>query len=73
MTSFNGMPVVVSPWVPLKPRIQLPGGSPISDEFRAEFNRWLLDRFGADEQVLIINRSLVMLPSTFERLRRLYK
>jgi hypothetical protein len=52
---------------PLEPRLKLRESVPMSDEFRAEMNQWLLDIFGRQEKFephmgLLITQAMGFLP-----------
>lgn len=68
-----GMPVHVHPLLQglKKPRLQLRHNVPVSDSFRAEFDAWLLEMFGADECVIIMQNSLYLSPQQAVLLRGL--
>jgi hypothetical protein len=49
------------------PKIKLGDAAPVSDEFRAEFNAWLLDMFGTRDlsivprgQIICFNNNIVV-------------
>ena len=56
-----GMRVVVSPLVGPVPKIQIrPDFKWCSDEFRARFNKWLLDEFGTKEVAYMVSGGTVV-------------
>ena len=69
-----GMEIKVCP-TNIVPKIKLGEAAPVSDEFRAEFDAWLLEMFGTRDlsilprgQVYIFGRTVVMRPEDFCRL-----
>lgn len=52
---LNGRQVVISPLLGAQPKICIPESFEwCTDAFRAEHNKWLLDRFGATEDRMYI-------------------
>ena len=60
---FAGMRLIENPEIPEKaPKIQLGDGVAVSPQFRQEYDAWLLDRFGSNRVVCMIDGKLVMNP-----------
>lgn len=51
--NLTGVRVFESPLLEAKPKLKLSPACPVSDEFRAEMDAWLLDRFGVDPEALV--------------------
>ncbi len=70
MNTINGMHVVVSTLAPeFVPVLQMaPCGC--SEKVLAEFNAWLLERFGMRRHVLIMGGQIVMHPNTYAFFRK---
>ena len=63
MITFSGFKVVVSPLVQPVPAVQLSHDfNAVSPEFKAEFNAWLLERFGWKDVFYIVNGALIVNP-----------
>lgn len=64
---FAGMRVFESPLLEAKPKLKLSPSCPVSDEFRAEMDAWLLDRFGVHPDTIshavIVPGGIAMAPS----------
>lgn len=64
---FAGMRVFEAPTLEAKPKLKLSPACPVSDEFRAEMDAWLLDRFGVDPETLgksvVVPGGIAMAPS----------
>lgn len=50
--SLFGMNIQICP-TNIVPKIKLGDAAPVSDEFRAEFNAWLLDMFGTRDLSIV--------------------
>jgi len=65
--SFSGIRIFESPLLEAKPKLKLSPACPVSDEFRAEMDAWLLDRFGVDPETLgksvVVPGGIAMAPS----------
>lgn len=65
--AFAGMRVFESPLLEAKPKLKLSPSCPVSDEFRAEIDAWLLDRFGVHTDTIgsavIVPGGIAMAPS----------
>lgn len=62
--NLAGARVFESPLLEAKPKLKLSPACPVSDEFRAEMDAWLLDRFGVDpETLVIVPGGIAMAPS----------
>jgi hypothetical protein len=63
--------IIVSPYVPLNPKMTLAENVPVTKEFRAMMNAWMLEFFGGTEQVIVseLTSEIFMLPSTFEKMK----
>ncbi len=69
--AFTGMSLVENPEIPEKaPRMQLSNKVDVSQEFREEFDAWLLKKFGADRVVCMIDGKLVTNPANAARFAR---
>ena len=66
MEILMGMKVVVSPYIKPVPVLQIAHDFIwCSDEFRAKYNAWLLERFGTFEPTYMIGRdTIAMSPRT---------
>lgn len=66
-----GVRIFSSPLLEPKPKLKLSESCPVSDEFRAEMDAWLLDRFGTDTDNVAIQvpGGLVVAPSVLRALR----
>lgn len=68
-----GVRIFESPTLEPKPKLKLSPSCPVSDEFRAEMDAWLLDMFGVefDEDGLIVTtlRGIHMAPSILRALK----
>lgn len=63
-SSLTGMNLVGNPNIPEKaPKIQLSDKVDISTDFREEFDAWLLNRFGSDRVVCMIDGKIVTNPA----------
>lgn len=62
-----GVRIFESPTLEPKPKLKLSPSCPVSDEFRAEMDAWLLDRFGVDPETLgksvLVPGGIAMAPS----------
>jgi hypothetical protein len=69
--TFNGFKVIVrQPF----PKMQLASNVPVTDEFRAEINAWMLEFFGTDaEQVYVcaITRTMFVTPNHLEKMKEI--
>ena len=65
--NFAGVRVFESPLLEAKPKLKLSPACPVSDEFRAEMDAWLLDRFGIDPETfgesVVVPGGIAMAPS----------
>lgn len=65
--SFSGIRIFEAPALEAKPKLKLSPTCPVSDEFRAEMDAWLLDRFGVDPETLgksvVVPGGIAMAPS----------
>lgn len=62
--NLTGMSLVGNPHIPEKaPKIQLSDKVDLSDDFREEYDAWLLKRFGADRVVCMIDGKIVTNPA----------
>ena len=63
-SNLTGMSLVGNPHIPEKaPKIQLSEKVDLSDDFREEYDAWLLKRFGADRVVCMIDGKIVTNPA----------
>ena len=70
MQFLSGIRVIESPLVQPVPKIQLSHDfNACSPEFKATFNRWLLDRFGTKEVVFVTSDAIFMSPKHAAMLR----
>ena len=71
--SFSGIRIFESPLLEAKPKLKLSPSCPVSDEFRAEMDAWLLDRFGVNPDTIshavIVPGGIAMAPSIVRALR----
>jgi len=62
---FNGLTVSTSLYVPeFRAKRQLSTNLDVSDEFRSEFNTWLMEFFGGERVMYKMNGGLIMHPGT---------
>lgn len=65
--NLTGVRVFESPLLEAKPKLKLSPACPVSDEFRAEMDAWLLDRFGVHPETLgksvVVPGGIAMAPS----------
>lgn len=75
LETFMGMRIVASPYLPeFVPTLKLNPYAPVTDEFRAEFNKWLLDMFGERREFLMVEgRTIVAHPNSVNFLRQATK
>lgn len=64
----HGYHVNVSNLLKPKPKLKLSTSVPVSVEFRAEMNDWLLKRFGEVCECHLIGDELIVSPETYEQL-----
>ena len=68
-----GVRIFESPALEPKPKLKLSPACPVSDEFRAEMDAWLLEMFGAelnDHYIAVYTpRGILMAPSTLRALK----
>lgn len=63
-SSLTGMNLVGNPNIPeTAPKIQLSDKVEVSGDFREEFDSWLLNRFGSDRVVCMIDGKIVTNPA----------
>ena len=71
--NLTGVRVFESPLLEAKPKLKLSPSCPVSDEFRAEMDAWLLDRFGVHPDTIshavIVPGGIAMAPSIVRALR----
>lgn len=69
LSLFSGRKISVSDFMTPKPKIQLSdayGGTP---EFKQEMNAWLLERFGREEeQIIISTEGIHVSPQVYQQL-----
>lgn len=67
--TFLGMRIIESPALPF-PKLQISSSCPMTDAFRLEMNRWLLDMFGSVD-ALILNKenTIVMSNEAFRKIK----
>lgn len=66
-----GIGIVESPLLEPKPKLKLSPGCPVSDEFRAEMDAWLLERFGTeDPQIVALPGGVLAVPPSVARALR---
>jgi hypothetical protein len=53
--TIQGIPVVTSPLIPKVPVLALSVDCPVTDDFRVEMNKWLLDMFGARHRLYLFD------------------
>lgn len=66
---FTGLRIVTSPLLESVPVLQVRDNVPMTDEGRANMNKWLLDMFGTRDVVMFMNGGVVMSPSAFVQLQ----
>ena len=68
-----GIKIFEAPDLEPKPKLKLSPACPVSDEFRAEMDAWLLDRFGVNPDTIshavIVPGGIAMAPSIVRALR----
>ena len=68
-----GIKIFEAPDLEPKPKLKLSPACPVSDEFRAEMDAWLLDRFGVHPDTIshavIVPGGIAMAPSIVRALR----
>jgi hypothetical protein len=65
-----GISVIESSWLEPKPKLMLGAAAPVSDEFREEFNQWLLAKFGREApQIITTPQGIFAGPSVVAALR----
>lgn len=69
---FEGVPVYVSPLLEEMPRMTLSEKVPVTAEFRAKTNAWMLEFFGVEHVILkLVNpTTLVVGEKTWQQLRK---
>lgn len=73
MNTLFGMKIIESNLMPLTmPRMQLTPQLLVSEEFRIEFDQWLLQFFGSEPYILIVSGStLITAPENVVMIRNL--
>ena len=66
---IQGLRVFSHPLLKAEPVLKLRASVPVSDEFRAEMDAWLLERFGTREVVYRIGGELFASPGVISNLR----
>jgi hypothetical protein len=61
MKTYMGFKVIETPNIPKIQTIKLNDKVPMTDCFRDVMNKWLLDMFGEQEQIIVINHSLLLM------------
>lgn len=56
--TIGGISIKFTDHLPAQPILQLSEECPCSDLFRADFNQWLLDRFGTKTQIILIGQTI---------------
>ncbi|WP_409266841.1 hypothetical protein [Massilia sp. BHUDP2] len=72
MNSLYGMPVIVNPMLDDVPKMRLSESvrQIVTPEFAASVDRWMLDFFGAENRVLVLQgQTFVVGPKTLAALR----
>lgn len=73
MLDFIGIRMIESPALEPKPKLKLSPACPVSDEFRAEMDAWLLEMFGVDIRddslIAVTPRGIHMAPSMLKELK----
>lgn len=64
---YFGRDVVISD-AAIVPRLKLSEICPCTDEFRAEFNAWLIDTFGVEHKILAVGNEVHMSQQTYVQL-----
>ncbi len=60
---FTGMRLIENPEIPEKaPKIQLSDAVEVSPQFRQEYDAWLLERFGSNRVVCVIDGKMIVNP-----------
>jgi len=67
---LNGIPVYESNLIAPKPVLRLTEEVLISDSFRAEFNDWLLQKFGKTYPAIVTGAGIFMHPIAFRQLKK---
>lgn len=75
MNTFSGLKVIVQHPTP---KMQLSATCPVSDEFRAEFNLWLIEFFGYTSilekgKTLVFKDTLIIRADDYHQLREMMK
>lgn len=61
---LNGIPIQTSSMLnEFKPKLELSSNASVTDEFRATFNKWLLDMFGSERLFYMTENGLIMHPN----------
>jgi hypothetical protein len=72
MNVFNGMKVIVTPWLDNVPRMQLSEKVKeyLTPDVIAETNRWMLEFFGTKSEILVLQESnaIMMGPKSHAKL-----
>lgn len=72
--SYLGFKVVINPWLDNRPRMQLSPMVMVTDEFRAEMNKWMLEFFGTKDEVIIMQDQQVIMmgPKTKKKFQQMF-
>lgn len=72
MSNLFGMQIIEHPLVPERsPRMTLSHKVPVSDEFRKEFDAWLLEFFGTEATAIVMSGKLFVNPANMVIIRGL--
>lgn len=72
MKTFGGIPIIKSSLIPeFSPKMKLSEDVDVSDNFRNEFNSWLIGFFGEERTIYFYNHSIATHPQTYRLIERL--
>jgi hypothetical protein len=71
MNTLFGKPIVVNDVVTKIPKFTLSEFVTVSEDFRCDFNLWLLRTFGATDQVLMVRGMLIVSSDTLREIKRI--
>jgi hypothetical protein len=61
---FCGVPIIENSCLPeFTPVLELKLDTPVTDEFRANFNQWLVDMFGSNRSIYMMNGNILAHPN----------
>lgn len=67
---LNGLDIRVSSFLGPRPKLKLSLNVPLSEEFRSDMDRWLLEMFGASDDALVIGDIVFVSTQVMDQLRR---